>query len=100
MQLDMYSKLPERIHPFDIAVLIESAHIFLQAVTPGFASPVAPGHNLSARTAASAMVDAGHPTPSAPRDLYGVLRSAPPDAGEHEFGVEATLFANGFEQEN
>lgn len=71
-----------------------------QAVTPGFASPGAPGHNLSAHTAASALVDAGHPTRSAPRDLYGVLRSAPPDAGAHEFGVESTLFANGFEQAN
>ncbi|MEP6882012.1 MAG: right-handed parallel beta-helix repeat-containing protein, partial [Dokdonella sp.] len=69
-----------------------------KAMAPGFASPGAPGHNLSAASATSAMVDAGHASLSAQRDVYGILRSPPPDAGAHEFGFSDTIFVNGFEQ--
>ncbi len=52
-----------------------------RALDPGFASDTL----LTPASAASATVDAGHPTLSAPRDLLGNVRSAPPDAGAYEW---------------
>ncbi|MDZ4812115.1 MAG: right-handed parallel beta-helix repeat-containing protein [Pseudomonadota bacterium] len=71
-----------------------------QAVSPGFASAGAPAHNLTAASALSPMVGAGHPTRSAPLEFYGNSRSAPPDAGAHQFGSSPSLFGNGFEVPN
>ncbi|MBL0163017.1 MAG: right-handed parallel beta-helix repeat-containing protein [Xanthomonadales bacterium] len=67
------------------------------AVAPGFASPGAPTHDLRAASIGAAMVDAGHLTLSAPREFFGNLRGASPDAGAHEFGSNDVIFANGFE---
>ncbi|MBL0163933.1 MAG: right-handed parallel beta-helix repeat-containing protein [Xanthomonadales bacterium] len=67
------------------------------ALAPGFASPGAPTHDLRAANIGAAMVDAGHLTLSAPREFFGNLRGASPDAGAHDFGSNDVIFANGFE---
>jgi hypothetical protein len=67
------------------------------ASAPGFASPTAPDYNLTASSAAVAMVNAGHPSASAPLEYFGNPRPTPPDAGAYEFGVAAGVFASGFE---
>jgi hypothetical protein len=68
-----------------------------QAAAPGFAAPGEPSHDLTAASASSPMVGAGHATLSAPREFHGNVRPAPPDAGAHEYGVGESIFENGFE---
>lgn len=73
---------------FDVASL---------ATLPGFADAGAPAHDLTAASAASPMVDAGHPTLSAATEFRGKPRVGSPDAGAHEHGVTPSIFADGFE---
>jgi len=51
---------------------------------PAFASVSGPSYDLSASTAASPMVDAGHPILSASLDITGAQRDANPDVGAYE----------------
>lgn len=52
---------------------------------PAFASITGPSYDLSALSASSPLVDAGHPTLSAPNDYSGTARDAQPDIGAHEW---------------
>jgi hypothetical protein len=54
---------------------------------PGFASPAGPDFNLRASSESAAMVDAGHPTLSAPLDFDGNARDSAPDSGAFEHGA-------------
>jgi MYXO-CTERM domain-containing protein len=54
---------------------------------PGFSSPDGPDFNLRASSESAAMVDAGHPTLSAPLDFDGNARDSAPDSGAFEHGA-------------
>jgi len=64
---------------------------------PGFAAPAASDPRLDAASAAAAIVGAGHPTRSAPREFFGALRAVPPDAGAYQFGTKDRIFDDDFE---
>jgi len=57
-----------------------------QEADPGFLSDTI----LIAGSESAAMVDAGHPTLSAPTSINGIIRDGNPDAGAYEFGVGLT----------
>ncbi len=67
------------------------------ASIPGYIAPGAPDFDLSAASAASAMVGAGHASASALLEFHGNLRGATPDAGAYQFGITISLFQDGFE---
>lgn len=52
---------------------------------PGFHSPQSPNFDLSISSDNAAVVDQGHPTLSAPKDIQGRHRTGTPDAGAYEF---------------
>lgn len=62
---------------------------------PAFANPGA--FDLSAASASSAMVDAGHPTLSSPLSFGGPPRDLDPDIGAWEWGAGELIFTDGFE---
>jgi hypothetical protein len=52
---------------------------------PAFTSLTGPGYDLAPSAATSPLVDAGHPSLSAPDDHAGQSRDAQPDIGAHEW---------------
>ena len=63
-----------------------------QLSDPGFAGAAA--GDLRSGSAAAAMIDAGHPSLSAPDTVDGCPRDVSPDSGTHEWGV---VFCDSFE---
>ena len=51
---------------------------------PVFISTVGPDYDLRPDLLSSPLIDAGHPTLSAPKDFSGNDRDASPDVGAHE----------------
>jgi hypothetical protein len=56
-----------------------------KAEPPRFKALAGPSYDLSPDSKESALVDAGHPTKSAPTAFGGAKRDSKPDIGAHEF---------------